>query len=659
MYLTFLLQKVCAAGAEADSGGHRFLFSRAADFDARALSGSYGDLSSYGSSYGASDSESHGGSDCEPVTLAMVLSGWGVPTATDISLAWMVAVLVFGLGHNAIGFLLLLAVVDDGIGLVIIAVAYPDPQSPIQPQWLPLIPLGSLVAYALRRRRVARWEWYILLAMPISWFGFLLSHVHPALALVPIVPFLPDKHFGDKGGGVRAPPTLFELFDLLDLDADGHLSREEVVAAHGLLGLTPAEASQLFSDLDKDGSGELSRAEFSPEEVADSAAASAAVSATGAVGLGGLGGLDDGDVSDGAFGQVELGPVTVPAVPLLQPLPRGGDAQCPAAAAGKGATAVLEAARARIASERAEAEAEAEAARLSLEAASAWDQAVEQTVSGENKIWLYGGFLDDVAPVATVTASGARSRSSTSSTSVATRGTAAVEQQLPAVTAAVKASLEASVKEAASAERPGAPGAESKAAQKTAKGAVGEAGKEHEHEKGDDSARGHAHALVNGLHPALHQFEHDLKLFVDLGNPYIRMRGPQSHFHPKKHCVCLSWHPPVTYGSDISGQPPSAHPLRRVSFSYPAVLRLDLGCGRGRHVLLCLRQCRGEDVRARGHDHQHHRWPGAGQDFWHRRLCARRRPFLRRASPKRGNLSNGLPCAPPSYSPRPHNPVFP
>ena len=36
--------------------------------------------------------------------------GWGVPTATDIALAWLVARSVFGRGHPAINFLLLRAV---------------------------------------------------------------------------------------------------------------------------------------------------------------------------------------------------------------------------------------------------------------------------------------------------------------------------------------------------------------------------------------------------------------------------------------------------------------------------------------------------------------------------------------------------------------------
>ena len=67
---------------------------------------------------------------------APLAKGWGVPTATDIALAWLVARAVFGKGHPAIDFLLLLAVADDAIGLVIIAVFYGDPAVPAQPQFL-------------------------------------------------------------------------------------------------------------------------------------------------------------------------------------------------------------------------------------------------------------------------------------------------------------------------------------------------------------------------------------------------------------------------------------------------------------------------------------------------------------------------------------------
>ncbi|HXV36995.1 MAG TPA: Na+/H+ antiporter NhaA [Myxococcota bacterium] len=123
--------------------------------------------------------------------LATLRRGWGIPTATDIALAWLVARAVFGKGHPAIDFLLLLAVVDDGIGLAIIAIFYGDPHLPARPEFLPLIALGMAIAYAMRRARVKSWIPYIAIGGPIAWLGLSLAHLHPALALVFIVPFLP------------------------------------------------------------------------------------------------------------------------------------------------------------------------------------------------------------------------------------------------------------------------------------------------------------------------------------------------------------------------------------------------------------------------------------------------------------------------------------
>ena len=129
-----------------------------------------------------------GGSD----DFAAVANGWGVPTATDIALAWLVARLVFGNGHPAVNFLLLLAVADDAIGLGIIAVFYPDPEIPVQPAWLLLTLGGMLVAFRLRRLGVSFWPVYILIAGGLSWAGLAKSGIEPALALVVIVPFLPS-----------------------------------------------------------------------------------------------------------------------------------------------------------------------------------------------------------------------------------------------------------------------------------------------------------------------------------------------------------------------------------------------------------------------------------------------------------------------------------
>ena len=73
-------------------------------------------------------------------------NGWGIPTATDIALAWLAARMIFGASHPAVSYLLLLAVADDAIGLIIIAIFYPNPAMPVEPIWLFLIVLGMLAA---------------------------------------------------------------------------------------------------------------------------------------------------------------------------------------------------------------------------------------------------------------------------------------------------------------------------------------------------------------------------------------------------------------------------------------------------------------------------------------------------------------------------------
>ena len=121
-----------------------------------------------------------------------VANGWAIPTATDIALAWLVARVVFGPLHPAVNFLLLLAVADDAIGLVIIAAFYPDPVHPVEPLWLLLVVGGMAAALGLRLLRVRWWPVYILAGGALSWCGMAKAGVEPALALAPIVPFLPS-----------------------------------------------------------------------------------------------------------------------------------------------------------------------------------------------------------------------------------------------------------------------------------------------------------------------------------------------------------------------------------------------------------------------------------------------------------------------------------
>ena len=119
-----------------------------------------------------------------------LMRGWAIPCATDIAFSYMAARLVFGKNHPAIPFLLLLAIADDALGLILLAVFYPT--GPISLAWfvglmIPAIAIGLV----LRRRKVKNFWAYTLLAGGFSWAAMYLGGIHPALALVPIIPLMP------------------------------------------------------------------------------------------------------------------------------------------------------------------------------------------------------------------------------------------------------------------------------------------------------------------------------------------------------------------------------------------------------------------------------------------------------------------------------------
>lgn len=151
------------------------------------------------------------------VTLTIVLDrpnlerGWAIPTATDIALSYLAARIIFGAKHPAIPFLLLLAIADDAIGLLIIAAFYPA--APLRLIDLTvLLGAGMVVAWRLQKRRVVSFWPYILAAGALSWLGFYRGGMHPALALVPIIPFLP--HAGrDPGLFVEAAPDAHDTLN--------------------------------------------------------------------------------------------------------------------------------------------------------------------------------------------------------------------------------------------------------------------------------------------------------------------------------------------------------------------------------------------------------------------------------------------------------------
>jgi len=157
-----------------------------------------------------------------------VFRGWAIPTATDIAFSYLVGRMIFGAGHPAIRFLLLLAIADDALGLIILAVFYPT--GALAPAWL-LLSFGAAIAvYVLFnwlpvhldrgnilqptatwvRKRLSFWPY--LVAGVLSWFGFQEAGIHPALGLLPIVPTIPHA---DRAFGVFAEAEQY-LTDLLN-----------------------------------------------------------------------------------------------------------------------------------------------------------------------------------------------------------------------------------------------------------------------------------------------------------------------------------------------------------------------------------------------------------------------------------------------------------
>lgn len=161
-------------------------------------------------------------------TFDAVANGWAIPTATDIAFSYLVGRLVFGAGHPAVRFLLLLAIADDAAGLIILAIFYPSGE--LQPEWL-LLSLGAAIAVFYLFNRLPRmldrgnqarpnstWVrnklsfWPYLIAACASWFGFQEAGIHPALGLLPIVPTIPHA---DRAFGIFAEAEQY-LTDLLN-----------------------------------------------------------------------------------------------------------------------------------------------------------------------------------------------------------------------------------------------------------------------------------------------------------------------------------------------------------------------------------------------------------------------------------------------------------
>jgi NhaA family Na+:H+ antiporter len=116
--------------------------------------------------------------------------GWAIPCATDIAFSYLAAKVIFRRTSPAIPFLLLLAIADDAFGLLLLAIFYPS--GPLAPGLLAAVLTPALaLAWWMRRRNVRSFWWYLAGPGVLSWVALYLGGIHAALALVPVIPFLP------------------------------------------------------------------------------------------------------------------------------------------------------------------------------------------------------------------------------------------------------------------------------------------------------------------------------------------------------------------------------------------------------------------------------------------------------------------------------------
>ena len=144
----------------------------------------------------------------------MLLHGWPVVIAIDLAVGYFCARAIFG-RHPIVPFLLLLMIAANGIGFLVMAVASPRPGNVAA--GVLILAAGIAVSSLLRRARVRSFWPYVLLGGGLSWTGLFVGGIHPALALVPILPFVPHGprdpgFFVDARPGARDPLSHFEVW---------------------------------------------------------------------------------------------------------------------------------------------------------------------------------------------------------------------------------------------------------------------------------------------------------------------------------------------------------------------------------------------------------------------------------------------------------------
>lgn len=144
----------------------------------------------------------------------MLVMAWPVVMATDLAIGYFVARLIFR-SHPVLPLFLVLGIVSDGLGFV--ALAFLNPTREVHwPSGLVMLAGAIFIAATLRWRRVRSFWPYLIGPGVVAWFALFRGGLNPALALVPIIPFVPHAA-RDPGFFVDALPNAKDALSQFEL----------------------------------------------------------------------------------------------------------------------------------------------------------------------------------------------------------------------------------------------------------------------------------------------------------------------------------------------------------------------------------------------------------------------------------------------------------
>jgi NhaA family Na+:H+ antiporter len=148
----------------------------------------------------------------------MLSRAWAIPGAIDIALAYLGARLIFG-RHPAVQFTLLLAMAANTLGFAALALTVYTDEPPAVVSGIVLMMAAVAAAAAFRRFGFKSFWPYMLVGGTLSWFALYSAGVHPGIALLPILPFVPHARrdpgfFVDALPGARDALSQFERWSI-------------------------------------------------------------------------------------------------------------------------------------------------------------------------------------------------------------------------------------------------------------------------------------------------------------------------------------------------------------------------------------------------------------------------------------------------------------